>query len=125
MVEAWVVAFLVTLCIEGAFYLCVPATRWRMISKRTKIRDCIFIHCVTHPMVFFVFAWCFGDSTLTYVISAEVFAISVEAWWLAHRGYSYSLGISIIANLTSWVIGGPFAKALWTLFHGSGVWVVN
>ena len=68
-------------------------------------------------MVFFVFAWCFGANTLTYLTSAEAFAIGVEGLWLAYRGYRYAFVMSVAANLASWLLGGPLARALWTFFQ--------
>ena len=117
MVNAWVFAFVFTLFIEGVIYLSWPSLGWQRHSQTTKILDCFLIHCLTHPMVFFVFAWCFDSNTVTYLISAEIFAISVEAWWLSFRRYRYAFAISVVANLASWFLGGPLAKAVWTLFR--------
>ena len=117
MVEAWTFAFLVTLSIEGIIYIACPLSSWRRRSHTTKMRDCFLIHCFTHPMVFFVFAWCFGANTLTYLTSAEAFAIGVEGLWLACRGYRYAFVMSVAANLASWLLGGPLARALWTFFQ--------
>ena len=117
MVEAWTFAFLVTLSIEGIIYIACPSISWRQRSNAIKIRDCFLIHCFTHPMVFFVFAWCFGANTLTYLISAEAFAIGVEGLWLAYRGYRHAFVMSIAANLASWFLGGPLARAPWTFFQ--------
>ena len=116
MVEAWIFAFVVTLSIEISIYLSCPSTSWRRRSSKTKMSDCFLIHCFTHPMVFFVFAWCFGANTLSYLISAEAFAIGVESLWLAYRGYRYAFGVSVAANLASWFLGGPLARTLWILF---------
>ena len=50
-------------------------------------------------------------------MTAEVFAISVEAWWLAYRRYRSAFAISVVANLVSWFLGGPLAKIAWTFFR--------
>ena len=103
---SWSSAFLLTILIELTIYTLIFTVQWRAKSWLEKARDCVLIHLMSHPAVFFLFPIYFPVDGWSYLIAAESFAIVAEAWWLAYRKYDYALSISFVSNLTSWLLGG-------------------
>lgn len=111
----WVLAFAFTQIVEVPIYL-------RAIDRRlvSALLVAFGASAITHPVVWFVFPWAFDRwlPTLGYwsmVTAAEIFALVVEAIWLAGVGVRRALVWSLLANgaslglglLSRWLVGYP------------------
>ncbi|MBL8359834.1 MAG: hypothetical protein JNN18_05015 [Rubrivivax sp.] len=94
----WLPAFVLTEVIEAPIY---------RLGVRASWAGALLASALTHPLVWFVFPALFEDA-LGYwpmVALAEVFAVGVEAAWLAHRGARRPLVWSAVANAASVAVG--------------------
>ncbi len=94
----WLPAFVLTQAIE------VPIYRW---GARATWATAMVASALTHPLVWFAFPALF-EGALGYVpmvVLAEVFAVAVEAAWLAHRAVRRPAVWSVAANAASLAIG--------------------
>lgn len=94
----WLPAFVLTQMIE------VPIYRW---GARATWATALLASALTHPLVWFAFPALF-EGALGYVpmvVLAEVFAVVVEAVWLARRGVRRPVMWSAVANAASVTLG--------------------
>lgn len=90
----WALAFALTQLIE------VPIT----LRVTGSFRTSFLASAITHPVVWFLFPLLPLDYW-PMVACAEVFAVAVEAWWLARHGVRRALFFSLLANGASFTIG--------------------
>jgi hypothetical protein len=113
-VDLWFRAFLLTLAVEVP----VAATflvRWEPSRSRLVVLV-VFANLASHPAVWFVFTQLLLLGTPTYVLVAEGWAIACEAvFYLAvFRGlpWRWAIGISVAANVASFLVG-RLVVAVW------------
>lgn len=95
--KAWLIAFGVTQLVEVPIYLRATERRWVAALGASLI---------THPIVWFVFpkVWPRGHWE-SMVACAELFAVAVEAAWLATFGVKRPIEWAFAANAASFVAG--------------------
>ncbi|CAK0756199.1 conserved membrane hypothetical protein [Gammaproteobacteria bacterium] len=100
----WLLAFAVSQAIEVPIYLYATRGRWYVS---------VLASTWTHPIVWFVFplitplSW----GWVGMVEAAELFAVLVEASWLAYNKIRHALGWSLISNAASLGLGLMFRNA--------------
>lgn len=100
---AWLSGFGFTELVEVPLYgvrLFSPAER----STGKRIAIAFGASQVTHPFVWFVFPWLVHDEW-AMLLSAEVFAVVVEAMWLRFFSVRHALLLSLTANCASLFLG--------------------
>ncbi len=95
--KAWLAAFAFTQLIEVPLYLAATGRRWVAAFGASLI---------THPIVWFVFPryWPRGHWE-SMVACAELFAVAIEAAWLASFGVKRPIEWAFAANAASFVTG--------------------
>ena len=100
----WLPAFVLTQAIEAPIY---------RLGARATWATALLASALTHPLVWFVFP-ALVEGTIGYapmVVLAEIFAVAVEAAWLAHRGVRQPVAWSTAANAAS-LAGGLGSRHL-------------
>lgn len=95
--RAWLVAFAITQAVEVPIYGLGPLRRrWAAAFGASLI---------THPIVWFVFPRFFPGPYEVMLACAELFAVAIEAAWLASLGVQRPIEWSFIANAASFGTG--------------------
>lgn len=107
-VARWAAAFAVTQAVEIPVY-----AAWQPgVSWPRRLAVAAIASLITHP---FVWMGVLATAGLPYagrVGVAEVFAVSVEAWWLGRQGVRRPWVASLTANAAS-VAAGAALRAAW------------
>ena len=101
----WLVAFGLTYLLEAAVYHLPLVQGIEAKPKTRRLMDCLMINACTHPFIFLVLPLLIEDTATTYVVVAEVFAITAEALMLKRFGYLNPWRMSAVANVVSWCFG--------------------
>lgn len=118
-VSEWFAAFLLTLAIELplAGVLLRPAEP----DLRRLVVLVVFANLATHLVVWYVISQFLLVGTAPYVVVAEAWAVAAEAvfYAAAFRGLpvSRALGIAVLANAASFLVGRLVAQPLIELFR--------
>ena len=97
MIKAWLIAFAITQAVEVPIYgLGATERKWGVAFGASLI---------THPIVWFVFPRYFPGSYPVMIACAELFAVAIEATWLATFGVRRPIEWSFFANLASFSTG--------------------
>jgi hypothetical protein len=95
--KAWLIAFAVTQAVEVPIYgLGATERKWGVAFGASLI---------THPIVWFVFPRYFPGSYPVMIACAELFAVAIEATWLASFGVRKPIEWSFFANMASFCTG--------------------
>jgi hypothetical protein len=112
LLKVWLIFFAVTFVLETPVY--VLALRRVTGSILKGALASLIVNLCTHPVVWFALPRLFVDDQVKYTLTAEGFAVSVEAAILIvtcrvlkweHRPWLWLLGLAFLANATS-VAGG-------------------
>ena len=95
--KPWLIAFAVTQLVEVPIYLKATERKWIAAFGASLI---------THPIVWFVFPryWPRGHWE-SMLVCAELFAVAVEAAWLASWGVKRPIEWAFVANAASFSVG--------------------
>jgi hypothetical protein len=112
LLKLWLIFFAVTFTLETPVYILALRRVTGSIFKGALAS--LVVNLSTHPVVWFVLPKLFTDDQVKYTLTAEGFAVSVEALILIvacrvlgweHRPWLWMLGLAFLANATS-VAGG-------------------
>lgn len=110
MITAWLAAFALTQLVEVPIYTWALGDGARRLPTRVALA--FAASCPTHPFVFLVLPRLWPGSYAGYVAAAEAVAVLVEAAWLRHLRVGRPLGISVLANGASTLVGWACRAAL-------------
>lgn len=106
----WLLAFAVTEAVEAPIYLWALPERGRSRGRRLLLAAAA--SAMTHPWVYWVWPRVWPGSPLSGVLTAEAFAVAVEAWWLSRCGVSRSVSWALAANAASVAVGWALGLGL-------------
>ncbi len=112
--QQWLAAFALTQAFEVPVYALALSGAHR--SRAEVFMVAFGASALTHPVVWFVMPWLVGEPLWLSIALSEVFAVGVEAAWLAAWKLRAPLRTALIANATSFLVGGAIMTLLYTAF---------